>query len=135
MISIKTHSVLDYAMAFALAVFPHTLGANIQEANAPFFVMGALMLLVSFFTNSRFSPVKVVPVGIHMKLDIAAGVLAILAPFIFKYRDRLSDGAFGLHLVAGMILILFVGLTHYRRDESIAGSKVTIDGGFHWGHT
>ncbi len=122
MISKRAHRVLDYFTGCALIASPYLFGmGDISSAREVFLGAG----LVSFVNVFLFG----YSTKLHMKIDLLNGAFLISAPSIFSYKLLLSNTQYGFHVGAGFLIILLVGETRYRREDSIAASKVSLEVG------
>ena len=124
MISLRTHSILDYGVAALLVVSPWIFGfATVDAARSVFVTAGLSLLTYSLITDYRYSVAKIVPVGVHMFMDVVLGILVMIAPAVFSYRDLITGGQYGLHFVMelGAIgLVAFTRLDHHGSRKAEA---------------
>jgi hypothetical protein len=119
MIPLKVHNVLDYVIGVALALSPYVFGfSDVTAARNVFLVLGIGLIAYSSITNYYYSVAKIIPLGVHMVLDALAGIVLILSPALFGYRDLITDGQFALHFVMGIGTLGLVALTRTRTEEA-----------------
>ncbi len=124
MISLKTHNVADYVIGVVLVVCPFLFNfAHVSAAANLFMIGGTALIVYSLVTNYHYSIAKVVPLGAHMALDALLGVLFILAPALFGYRDLLTGGQYALHVVMGLGAVGLVALTRTRTEAAKTPSE------------
>ncbi len=124
MMSLKTHNLFDYAGAAFLALCPWIFGFQyVDPARAVFVTLGLSLAVYSGLTRYRYSLVKFIPLGVHMFLDAAIGVILMLAPSIFGYRDLISGSQYLLHFVCGLGALGLVAFTRPRAEESVTGQR------------
>lgn len=112
MISLKVHNILDYVIGAILVITPWLFRfADIPVARNFFLFAGIALIAYSMVTNYYYSVARVLPLGVHMTLDAALGVLTILAPVLFGYRDLLTGGQYAVHVVLGLGAIGLVAVT------------------------
>ncbi|CAO4153216.1 SPW repeat domain-containing protein [Methylorubrum extorquens] len=95
----RLHGVLDYAMGALLIVAPYLLG--FADGTAAQYVpqaLGLATLLMSLVTDYELSIAKLVPMPIHLGVDIASGLLLAVSPWLFGFADRV----FWPHLILGI---------------------------------
>lgn len=130
MISVKAHGIADYFVAIFLILSPFAFGlSNIPEARLVFIGLGSALLTYSLLTRYQVSILKVLPIPGHMDIDIFGGLFIILAPSLLHYRSLLTPSQFAFHVVLGVFMIGFVGVTAYRHDDGIAATKTTLESG------
>ena len=124
MVSLRTHNVLDYVIGAFLIVCPFIFGfSDVVPAVNTFMVGGVALIVYSLMTNYYYSLVKVIPLGVHMTLDAALGIVLILAPALFGYRELLTDGQYALHIVLGIGAVGLVALTQTRTETMKSPSE------------
>lgn len=115
MLSLKTHNVLDYVVGATLVACPYIFGfSDVDIARNVFLTLGLGLIGYSMITKYYYSVLKIIPVGLHMGLDVVSGAALILAPFVLGYNDVLSGGQLLVHFAMGAGAFLLVGLTRNR---------------------
>jgi hypothetical protein len=116
-ISTRTHGVLDYVVGALLIVVPYNLGfADGTVAQWVPQLLGLVAIGGAMLTDYELGVVRVIPLPIHLGIDIASGVLLALSPWLFGFADRV----FWPHLVVGIIEI-GAGLTTRTVSEDATG--------------
>jgi hypothetical protein len=119
-ISLNTHNVIDYVGGVVLCMCPWVFGfADLDSARNIFLVLGVGLIFYSLLTNYRYSVAKVIPLGVHMALDVVAGIFLMLAPSIWGYRPLLTGGQYALHFILGLGLIALVAMTRRVSEAQI----------------
>jgi hypothetical protein len=122
MVSLRTHNILDYVGAATLVLAPFVFGfADVAAARNVFLVLGIGLACYSLITNYRYSIAKIIPLGVHMALDVSAGVVMMLAPSIFGYRADITGGQYALHFILGLGVIGLVAMTRRKTDMAPMG--------------
>ena len=120
MISLRVHNILDYVIGAVLALCPYVFGfSGIPAARNVFLVLGLGLIAYSLCTNYYYSIAKFIPLGVHMAMDVIAGIVLILAPGIFGYRALISDSQYVLHFIMGLAAVGLVALTDRRTDRGV----------------
>jgi SPW repeat len=106
----KFHAPLDYIVGAALIASPwifqyseHTAATIVPV------VLGIGLIVYSLFTNYELGAWKLAPMAVHNVIDIVAGTVLALSPWIFGYADD-STSAWILNVVIGLAAV-FLGLT------------------------
>ena len=85
----RTHGVIDYLMGALLIVAPYILGfADGTAAQWIPQVVGAALIGTSLLTDYELGVVRVIPMPVHLGLDVAAGALLAVSPWLFGFADR-----------------------------------------------
>ena len=123
----KFHAPLDYIVGVALIAAPWIFQfSDVTAATVVSIVLGIGLIAYSLFTNYELGVWKVAPMAVHNIVDIVAGAVLALSPWIFGFADE-SANVWLPHVVVGLAAV-FLGLTtkqaggySYRRSEA-AGS-------------
>ena len=103
----RTHGVLDYGVGALLLVVPYLLG--FADGTATQWVpqlLGLVAIGGALMTDYGLGVMRVIPMPVHLGVDIASGALLALAPWLFGFSDRV----FWPHLIVG-IMEIGAGLT------------------------
>lgn len=101
-ISIKTHAFLDYIVGLFLVVAPFIFHLNRQNPEGLiFYVLGATLLIYSMLTDYDLSLLKIIPMKVHLFLDVLSGLFLAASPWIFGFADRIYIP----HLILGLLEI------------------------------
>jgi len=106
----KFHAPLDYIVGAFLIAAPWIF--QFSDDTTPTvisIVLGAGLIGYSLFTNYELGVWKVAPMAVHNLIDIVAGALLALSPWLFGFSD---DGAkVWLPFVVVGLAAIFLGLT------------------------
>ena len=122
----KFHAPLDYIVGVALIAAPWIFQfSDHTAATVVPIVLGIGLIAYSLFTNYELGVWKVAPMAVHNLIDIAAGTLLALSPWLFGFAGE-STNVWAPHVIVGAAAI-FLGLTtkqssgyRYRRAETPA---------------
>jgi hypothetical protein len=99
-ISTRTHGVLDYLMGLLLLAAPYVLG--FADGSAAQYVpqaLGTVLLGAALLTDFELGLIRVIPMSVHLMLDLASGALLAASPWLFGFADRL----YWPHLILGLV--------------------------------
>lgn len=120
MISVKTHSIVDYVLGVLLIAAPFVFGmTGVDTAPYVFWTMGAGLIIYSLLTDYDYSVAKLIPVSVHMALDVVFGISLVLAPLVLDYQPAISGGQYFVHWIFGLGTISLVALTLPPREEEV----------------
>ena len=105
----RIHGVLDYLVGIVLIIAPWVLGFG-DEGGAATWVpvaLGAAAIVYSLLTDYELGLVKIIPMPVHLGLDMASGALLAVSPWLFGFADRVWVP----HVVFGLIEIVVPLLT------------------------
>jgi hypothetical protein len=98
-ISTKLHSRLDYITGILFIAIPWISDFNeVLPATWTFIAIGAIVLLMSFFTDYEGGIVRSLPIRIHINLDMVTGLFLAASPWILGFDDKV----YLPHLVLGL---------------------------------
>lgn len=107
--STRRHGLFDYI--FALALISPWL-ANFCRDKISFDVLaltGVFMLLLSQLTNYESGLIKLIPLKIHLALDVCVAVFLFSLPFCFSYSTYLP-----VFFSMILLIVVFFSETHYE---------------------
>ncbi|MCH7410582.1 SPW repeat protein [Belliella sp. DSM 111904] len=109
-ISSHLHGVLDYFMLIILLASPWIFEfSDVQEAMIVPMATGVLILLMSLTTKYEFGVINLISLRIHLMIDILAGIILTMSPWLLGFRDWV----FWPHFILGILLIFGGFFTHY----------------------
>lgn len=127
MISLKTHNILDYVGGAILLFTPAIFGfAEIDAARNVFIFAGLALIGYSLLTKYQYALWRVIPLGVHMSLDVFLGVVVMLAPWVFGYRDLLTTGQEVVHYVLALGVYALVAFTQPKSEGQVLGTDKTV---------
>ena len=118
----KFHAPLDYIVGVALIAAPWIFQfSDVTAATVVSIVLGIGLIAYSLFTNYELGVWKVAPMAVHNLIDVIAGALLAVSPWIFGFADE-SANVWVPFVVVGLAAV-FLGLT------------TTQQGGYSYGKT
>jgi SPW repeat len=116
----RMHAMLDYPLALVLILAPWIFGFSDVggAAVAVPIVIGALALGQSLITDWELSLAAIVPLPMHLRMDVPAGVVLAASPFVFGFYDE-GTNAWLPHVIAGVGLVMAGLLTQRRREDRL----------------
>lgn len=101
-IDTKVHGYVDYGMGFVLLLIPSLLHLKSDRLESMiFYILGILMLFYSILTDYQFGIYKVLPMKLHLYVDILSGVFLAASLWIFGFYHSV----FMVHVILGLIVI------------------------------
>jgi hypothetical protein len=100
------HGMLDYPLGVVLILAPWIFGfSDVGGACVALpIIVGVLMILQSLVTDWELSLANIIPLPMHLGLDIVAGVVLAVSPWLFGFADE-GTNAWLPHLLAGLGLV------------------------------
>jgi len=107
-IDTRTHGILDYLTGALLLIAPYLFGfatGGVEQWLPQ--LLGAALLGMSLITNYELSIAKIIPLPVHLGLDMASGALLALSPWLFGFADVI----WWPHLLVGLVEIVVPMMT------------------------
>lgn len=102
LITTKIHAYLDYIIGIFLLFLPFILKLDPKRPEGIlFFILGAGFLFYSIITNYELGLFKILPMKIHLFLDILSEIFLASSPWIFGFSNRV----YLPHLILGLFEI------------------------------
>jgi hypothetical protein len=106
----RIHAPLDYIVGVTLIAAPWIFQFSEHTAATVVpIVLGIGLIGYSLFTNYELGVWKIAPMAVHNVIDVVAGTLLALSPWLFGFADE-SANVWAPHLIVGLAAI-FLGLT------------------------
>ncbi|MFD1910621.1 SPW repeat domain-containing protein [Halodurantibacterium flavum] len=112
MIDTRTHGILDYVTGAVLIVAPYVFGfatGGVEQWLPQ--VLGAMTIVMSLLTRYELSLSKIIPLKVHLAVDMGSGALLAVSPWLFGFAPVI----WWPHLLVGLLEIVVPLLT--RREE------------------
>ncbi|HEV7436256.1 MAG TPA: hypothetical protein VGO22_15500 [Pseudorhizobium sp.] len=111
MISTRTHGIIDYLTGGLLILAPYLFGFATGEIEQWLpQVIGATIIAMSLLTKYELSVARVIPLNVHLGVDVLGGILLAASPWLFGFSDLI----WWPHLLIGIMEIVVPLMT--RRD-------------------
>lgn len=126
MIPTRIHGMIDYLVGLLLIAAPFLLGfADGTAAQWAPMILGAGAILYSLMTNYEPGLVKVIPMPVHLGLDMGSGTLLAVSPWLFGFADRI----WWPHVLVGVMEIVIPLMTNRRPSfEQLANTSSSRPG-------
>lgn len=87
MIDTKMHGYIDYLMGFVLIGTPLLFAVPDGVPSTLLVVLGGATIVYSLLTNYELGLFKLLPMKLHLLIDLVSGLLLITAPWLFGFSD------------------------------------------------
>ncbi len=124
-ISTKAHTVIGLIVGVILIFASSIFGfADNTAASMVALWVGLFIVLNEVITTSPYSPLKLVPMKVHIVLDVVTGLFLALSPWLFSFMNTDEPAQWVPHVIAGILVIGYALMTTTRDDraKSIAES-------------
>lgn len=124
-ITTKAHTVIGLVVGAVLVFAPFIFGFNDNEAATMVpIIVGIFIILNELITTSPVSPIKLVPMKVHIVIDVITGAFLALSPWIFNFMDSQNPIQWVPHLIVGLMVIGYALMTTTADDraQSIASN-------------
>lgn len=112
-LSAKTHTIIGLITGLALLLAPNLFGfSDVGGASVMIpRIVGIFIILSELITTSELSPVKLVPMSMHLITDYLTGLFLALSPWLFGFADA-ETNAWVPHFVVGLFVIGYALVTN-----------------------
>lgn len=122
-LSTKTHTVIGLVVGVVLLIAPWLFGFNdVAAAMLSAVLVGAFIILNELITTSPISPLKLVPMRVHIVLDVVTGLFLALTPFLFGFSGA-AGNVWVPHVIVGIMTIGYALMTRTADDTSRASAN------------
>lgn len=98
----KIHGILDYLLAILFIAVPWLFGFYGGGVSTNVFVcFGVAIVIYSLFTHYETGIIRIIPVRIHLMIDILGGLILATSPWVLGFADHV----FLPHLILGLLSI------------------------------
>jgi hypothetical protein len=109
-INSKLHGILDYLIGFSLLI-PWITGYLTDSRDSLITgLAGSILLIYSVSTDYEFGWIRIIPMRLHLLLDLVLGLLLIIYPLVMNTREFLLSWP----LFTGVALALMPVFSSHR---------------------
>ncbi len=105
----RVHGLLDYMMGIFLLLTPLLFSFPGGAPTTILFSVGILIVLLTLTTNYERGIVKIIPMNLHLAIDILTGLFLVISPWIFGFSDILIWPFVLLGTIEIIIAVLTLG--------------------------
>lgn len=118
-ITTQAHGWIDYIVGVVLIVAPWLFGfaAGGPETWVPV-VLGLGIIVYSLLTDYELGAVKLIPMNVHLGIDIVVGIVLLVSPWLFGFAELI----WWPHVLVGLVTIA-AGLFTETRPRRGAGER------------
>jgi hypothetical protein len=106
------HGLLEYGAGVLLIAAPFLFAFDSDGATALSIVAGLGLIALAASTASSTGLAKVIPLGVHVLIDLAVVAFFVAAPFLFGFSDDGAPTAF--FIVLGVWHLLLTIATRFK---------------------
>lgn len=108
----KVHGVLDYLSALALLAAPNIFGFEDVGGAAVWIprILGIAILLMALLTRYELGVAKLIPMPLHLVIDVIVSMFLAASPFVFNFVNNPSN-VWMPHIVVGIVTFIITLLT------------------------
>lgn len=118
-ISTKAHTIIGLVVGVLLIFSPTLFGfADNEAASLVPMIVGIFIVLNELITTSPLSPLKLVPMKVHMIIDVVTGVFLLLSPWLFGFMDNAQPSQWLPHVVVGLLVAGYALMTRTNDEEA-----------------
>ncbi|WP_196938874.1 SPW repeat domain-containing protein [Sphingobacterium pedocola] len=112
------HAFIDYGSAIVFLVAPWIfLFDHVTAAKWTSVIVGALILLMSLLTRYESGLLRIIPMRMHLAVDIVIGLFLVLSPWLMGFADQ----TFLFHVFMGVVSVIMGAFTkRYVKSDNLA---------------
>lgn len=111
-LSSKVHTIIGLIVGVVLIFAPQLFGfSDNQTASMVPIYVGIFIILSELITTSRMSPLKLVPMRVHLVIDYITGIFLALSPWLFGFSDAPAN-EWVPHLIVGILIVGYALVTN-----------------------
>ena len=116
-ISNKMHTIIGLVVGVLLLIAPYLFGFsdNAPAAMVPW-IIGLFIILNELITTSPIALVKLVPMKIHVMVDVLTGLVLAVSPWLFGFADA-TPNAWVPHVIVGILVVGYALMTDTATAE------------------
>lgn len=125
-LSARTHTIIGLVVGLALILAPWLFGFA-DEGGAAMWVpiiVGIFIILSELTATSPLSLVKMVPMKIHVIVDVVTGLFLLVSPWLFDFAD-LETNAWLPHVIVGILVVGYALVTETAPADRDAPADIT----------
>jgi hypothetical protein len=118
LLSPMAHSVIGFVVGILLILAPNIFGfSDVGGAAATIpRIIGVIVILSELTVKGSFSQMGMVPMKMHIPMDVLMGAFLALSPWIFSFNDE-GTNAWLPHLIVGLLMIGYALVTRTNEEE------------------
>jgi len=119
LISTKVHTIIGLIVGVVLLFAPKIFGFddNTAAMTVPI-VVGIFIILNELITTSPYSPLKLVPMRVHIILDVVTGLFLAVSPWLFGFMDSDQPSQWLPHVIVGIMVAGYALVTSTADDNT-----------------
>ena len=119
LISTKAHTIIGLIVGVVLLFAPSIFGFDDNNAATTVAtVVGIFIILNELVTTSPYSPFKLVPMKVHIVLDVVTGLFLAASPWLFSFANNDEPSQWVPHLVVGIMVAGYALVTSTSDDRT-----------------
>jgi hypothetical protein len=107
------HGVLEYGAGVFMLVVPFLFGFDSDAATAVSILAGLGLIVIAATTESATGLARMIPLRVHLVLDLIAVAFLVAAPFLFGFSDEAAPTA--VFMILGVWHLLMTIATRFGR--------------------
>src|ERR1700712_5638373 len=118
-LSPRTHTIIGFVVGIALLLAPNIFGFSDVGGAAVAVprIIGVIVLLSELTVKGSFSGFGVVPMKLHIGMDVLMGLILAVSPWLFSFHDE-GANAWLPHLVVGIMMVGYALVTQTNTEDA-----------------
>jgi hypothetical protein len=103
----RAHGILDYLLGVLLILLPGVMNLPDGPASMVPTTLGAVTIFYSLLTRYEFGLLKVIPLRVHLGIDVVSGIFLAASPWFFNFAEQVWKP----HAIIGVVEVASAILT------------------------
>ena len=126
LLSPRVHTIIGFIVGIALLLAPNLFGFSDVGGAAVAVprIIGLIVIFSELTVKGSFSGMGIVPMKLHIGMDVVLGAFLALSPWLFSFTDA-GANAWVPHMLVGIMMIGYALVT--QPDTVEATSRTSTD--------
>lgn len=122
-LSPRAHTIIGFIVGIALIFAPNIFGFSDVGGAAVAVprIIGVIVILSELTVRGSFSGMGVIPMKLHVMMDVLMGAILAASPWLFGFADEEAN-AWVPHVVVGVLMIGYALVTRTDDEEAATDS-------------
>lgn len=118
-LSPRVHTIIGFIVGIALLLAPNLFGFSDVGGAAVLVprIIGVIIILSELTVKGSFSGMGMIPMKMHIAMDVVVGAILALSPWLFGFADE-KNNAWVPHLIVGILVVGYALVTRTNEEES-----------------
>lgn len=123
-ISPRVHTIVGFVVGIVLILAPNIFGFSDTGGAAAMVprIIGLIIVLSELTVKGSFSTIGMIPMKLHLGMDVVLGAFLALSPWLFSFSDEGANATLP-HVIVGVMIVGYALITKTGDEPAAASSK------------